>query len=298
MNQKYAPLAIFCYKRLKSTIKLLNSLKKDKITKQTIAFFFVDYPKTTKDKNLVENVIRELVKTKIFKKKKIIFRKKNLGIKKNILNGVNYVFKKFDKIIVLEDDLEVSKNYLSITNKLLEIYKKDNKIFTLTGYSLPNKYLNKQNIDHNFYSCKRPCSWGWATWKNKWNILSKIKSKKILNPNYGNDLELMQQKKLLKELDSWAFDWTEKHINNSKYCIYPKYALIKNNGDDKYSTNNFFRLKKFKEQIKTFNYKELSLYTKENLIIINSFKKLYDEKRFLYLLKKIFYETKKTIKIF
>ena len=56
MGQKYAPLAIFCYKRLKSTIKLLNSLKKDKITKQTIAFFFVDYPKTTKDKNLVEKI--------------------------------------------------------------------------------------------------------------------------------------------------------------------------------------------------------------------------------------------------
>ena len=51
-------------------------------------------------------------------------------------------------------------------------------------------------------------------------------------------------------------------------------------------------------KIKTFNYKELSLYTKENLMIINSFKKLYDEKKLLYLLKKIFYEAKKIIKIF
>ena len=298
MSQKYAPLAIFCYKRLKLTKKLLTSLEKNKITKNSNAFFFVDYPKNKNDEKYVKNVIEEINKTEIFKKKKIILRKKNLGIKKNVTNGVNFIFKKYNKIIVLEDDLEVSNQYLKVVNNLLNVHINSKKIFTITGYSIPDNYLNKKLIKKDFYLCKRPSSWGWATWKKKWKILEKIKDQKFEKSNYGNDLVLMQKKKSQNELDSWAFSWTNKHINNDKYCIYPKYSLVKNNGSDEYSSNNYFKSKKFKNFIREYKFNKFGDYEFENEKIKNSFRNLYNNNIIFFLIKLIYYEAKKFIKIF
>ena len=298
MSQKYAPLAIFCYKRLKLTKRLLTSLEKNEVSKNSQAYFFVDYPKYQKDKKHVKNVIKEINKTKIFKKKKIILRKSNFGIKRNVIDGVNLIFKKFNKIIVLEDDLEVSDQYLKAINNLLNIHINSKKIFTITGYSIPDNYLNKKLIKKDFYLCKRPSSWGWATWKKKWKILEKIKDQKIIKSSYGNDLVLMQKKNFQNELDSWAFQWTNKHINNEKYCIYPKYSLVKNNGDDEYSTNNFLKLKKFKNFIRKYKFNNFKEYEFENEKIKISFRNLYNNNIIYFFIKLIYYETKKIIKLF
>ena len=86
---------------------------------------------------------------------------------------------------------------------------------------------------------------GLGNLEKKWEILNKIKDQNFKKLSYGNDLILMQ-KKFSKRIDSWAFPWTNKHINNRKYCIYPKYSLVKNNGNDEYSTNNFLNQKNLK----------------------------------------------------
>ena len=42
----------------------------------------------------------------------------------DIINGINFVFKKHDRAIILEDDLEIGKNFLPFMNKCLIKYKK------------------------------------------------------------------------------------------------------------------------------------------------------------------------------
>ena len=172
-------------------------------------------------------------------------------------------------------------------NNLLNVHINSKKIFTITGYSVPDNYLNKKSIKKDFYLCKRPSSWGWATWKKKWEILNKIKDQNFKKLSYGNDLILMQKKNSLKELDSWAFPWTNKHINNRKYCIYPKYSLVKNNGNDEYSTNNFFKSKKFKNSIKNYKFKNFKEYEFENEKIKISFRSLYNNNIIFYFIKLI-----------
>ena len=108
----------------------------------------------------------------------------NYGLKKNILEGINCVFKKYDKIIILEDDLEISKQFLEIINKLLFKYEKSENIYSIAGYSFPKDLVQKANINKKFFLAKRPSSWGWATWRNRWKKynenLKDIKGK-ILN---------------------------------------------------------------------------------------------------------------------
>ena len=287
MRKKIAPIAIFCYRRLDLLKKLLKSIEKNKNSKKFQVFFFLDNFKNETDKKDVIKVHNFIKNYNFFYKKKIILRNTNLGLKKNIKDGINLVFKKHDKIIVLEDDLEVSRNFFFTINTLLDKYKKNNEITSVTGYSFGNKNLN---IKKNFFLLKRPSSWGWGTWKNKWISLHKTKLNSEPNLNdYGNDLIIMSLKKRKKILNSWAYDWTLKHIKGGKYCIYPKFSMVKNNGHDKYASNNVFKTDKFFNQLSYRKIKNYS-YDFENAHIKETLKNFYNSNFILFYIKIIYFK--------
>ena len=290
MKYNLAPVVIFCYKRLDLLKKLLRSLEKNQNSKKITVFFFLDNFKNEKDKKNVIEVHSFIQKYKFFNNKKIIIRKKNYGLKKNISDGIKYVFKKYNKIIVLEDDLEISKNFLAVMNTLLNKHENVKNISTITGYSFSNIKFRKLKIKENFFLLKRPSSWGWATWRSKWQKIQKVDIS--LEPSfkdYGNDLTLMSIKKKKKLLNSWAYDWTLKHLKSKQFCMYPKFTMVKNNGFDEYATNNFFKTKKFLTKIKFIKIKNYS-YKQENNYIKNLSKLNYDSNVFLFLFKFIFFK--------
>jgi hypothetical protein len=287
MKKNISPLAIFCCDRIELLEKLLFSLKKNNLSKSTIVYFFLDFSLNAKIRLQILEIINSV---NFFKKKIIVKRKKKYGLKKNILNGIDQVFIKYNKIIILEDDLEITSNFLEHMNKLLKFFEKNTNIYTVCGFSFINfnkfSFLKKTN----FICSKRPNCWGWATWKKKWEILKKIKDKEYCKSTYGNDLILMNEKKNINSLNSWAFDWTVKHILNNKHCIYPKFSLVKNNGDDKFSTNNFFKTKK-----KIYNFKNFKInsykYFQENKDVINEIKNYYDQYFLFFIIKLFLFKT-------
>ena len=107
-----SPLVIFAFNRPKYLKKCLSSLKLNKLSCKTKTYFFIDYPKNKKDFKNYNKVIKIVKETNIFKQKIIIQRKYNFGLKKNILGGIDYVLKKHETAIILEDDLYLSKYFL------------------------------------------------------------------------------------------------------------------------------------------------------------------------------------------
>ena len=104
-----APVALFCFNRPNHLKKTLINLKKNYLSKQSKIYFFSDAAKNKDDYHKVK-MVRELIKNfDGFGNKQIILRNKNYGLAKNIVNGIDYVLKKENKIIVLEDDLITSK---------------------------------------------------------------------------------------------------------------------------------------------------------------------------------------------
>ena len=97
------------------------------------------------------------------------FNKKNLGLSRSFISGISYVLKKNDKIIVLEDDNEVSKYFLNYINDALLIYNQDKKVCSISGYSYPIKYTGKFQT----FFIKGADTWGWATWKRAWKNFDK-----------------------------------------------------------------------------------------------------------------------------
>ena len=110
MISKDIGIVIFGYNRPSHLMRVLIALEDYKIKK---IHFFLDGPKDSKDK-IVQKQILFMIKQN--KKINIVLHKskKNLGIAKSIINGMDKMAKKYDKIIVIEDDCIPRKEFFSI----------------------------------------------------------------------------------------------------------------------------------------------------------------------------------------
>ena len=283
-----APIAVFTYNRLDLLKTLIHSLKKNSLSRNSTVYFFSDSWKSIADKKKVLQVRNFIKNISGFKKKKIILRNKNFGLAKNLINGIGFVLKKNKKIIVLEDDLELSNKFLKYINTGLNIYKYEKKVASIHGWSLPINY--KKNIPDYFFIKGADC-WGWGTWKRAWkkfnpdgnDLLNKIKYQnleKIFNLNNSFNYFKMLKDQVEAKNNSWAIRWHASMFLQNMLTLYPKISLVQNNGT-KYGTHSNFDIlnlgKKFiekkykpilKEEVKEndFAKKQIEFFFKKNYL--------------------------------
>ena len=267
-----APIIFICYNRYDHVVRSLKSLRKNKLSKKSKIIIFADAPTDQINKKKTDKIKIYLKKLNGFKSKKIIFRKKNLGTKQNIVNAVSQVLKKFNKVIVIEDDLLLSKFFLDYMNLCLKKYKDEKKIWHINGWSYP--FMKNSKNDINFLGSMN--CWGWGTWKNRWSFLtlnekyliSNFSNKNIHNFNIFSSMNHFEQilRNQKKTLSSWAVFWHATIFKNNGICIYPKYSLVKNIGFDgsgrmssrhKYKSNLNNNYKDFKLNSEIFKNKKL-----------------------------------------
>lgn len=82
---------------------------------------------------------------------------KNLGLNKNIITGISVLFRSYDAVIVLEDDIVLRGDALIFLKTYLELLKDVKHIGAVSCKKEPG-FLHK-----GFYC------WGWGTWKDRWN---------------------------------------------------------------------------------------------------------------------------------
>ena len=108
--------------------KKMNSIK-------SYLYIISDGAKNKIEENKIKKVRNYVKKIKGFKKISIVIRKKNYGLSFNIVKGVNSIINKHGKIIVLEDDIKVGKNFLDFLNYCLDKYNKQNKVWHISAWN-------------------------------------------------------------------------------------------------------------------------------------------------------------------
>ena len=112
-------------------------------------------------------------------------KSENVGLARNIIEGVTGVVNEHGKVIVLEDDLITSPYFLTFMNNVLDRYEQEEKIAHVQGFCFPLQGLP------DAFLIKWTGSWGWATWKRAWDLF---------NPD-GEALLTEIMKKLNREFD-------------------------------------------------------------------------------------------------
>lgn len=238
-----APIILFVYNRPKHTLHTIEALKKSDGAKESCLIIYADGAKNGRDPKVEE--VRDIAhKTEGFASVEIVEREKNIGLAQNIIEGVTDVIGKYGKAIVLEDDLEVSEGFLKYMNAALEYYK-DKGVFSVAGYS-PNIDI-PQDYKHSTYAINRNCSWGWGTWKKKWDkvdwdvkdfdtfISSREKRKEF--DKSGSDLSAMLLRQRIGEIHSWSIRFCYAGYKSGEPTIYPVDSLVGNIGTDGSGTN-------------------------------------------------------------
>lgn len=283
---KLSPIVLFVYSRKEILEKTIIHLKKNDLARKSRLYIFSDGFKSKNDKVLVDNVRKYIKKIKGFKKIKIIERKKNFGLAKNITTGVSKIINKYGKVIVLEDDIIVSPKFLEFMNLSLNKFKNKKKIWHINGWNYNFKF--SKNIKKNSFYWRGMNCWGWATWKDRWKnykknpsrLIKKWKKNEIEKFNFDNSYNFWSQ--ILRNhngtINTWAIFWYSSIFEKKGLCLSPLVSLTKNIGNDELSSNhpnfensiekipfNFFKKKKI--NFTFFNKIE------ENKIIFNIIKK-------------------------
>ncbi|MDP5230059.1 MAG: glycosyltransferase [Cellulophaga sp.] len=240
-----APIAVFVYKRLEPLKATIASLAKNTWAQQSELYIFSDGAGHPKDEKLVQEV-RDFLKTITgFENVTIVLSEGNKGLATSIILGVSKVFETFDRIIVLEDDLISSPNFLVYMNSALEYYKDRPEIFSIAGYSPSVNFPDDYTYD--VYFTQRASSWGWATYRKQWEGVDwKVKGYKKFKTNFlaqlrfnrmGSDMSGMLAKQMKGKLDSWAIRWCFHQFQHNLYTVFPKKSKIVNIGFTAQATN-------------------------------------------------------------
>lgn len=245
MNNNYAPIVLFVYNRLDHTKRVIEYLKENELASESELFIFSDADANTEQQDNVCKV-REYIHTITgFKEIHIIEAEKNRGLAESIIYGVSEVIKDFKKVIVLEDDLIVSRDFLNYMNSALEFYKDISNIWSISGYTFPMKALD--DYQHDVYVALRGCSWGWGTWIDRWMSIDwevgtyyKVKDSirnRIDFGRWGRDMPFILDENIYGMNHSWAIRWCYSAYEQQKYTIYPVVSRVKNIGTDGSGTN-------------------------------------------------------------
>lgn len=238
-----APIVLFVYNRPWHTQRTIEALQKNYLANKSELFIFSDGPKRDTDEVKVQEV-REYIRTVTgFKTISIIEREKNFGLSKSIISGITDVIDRYGNAIILEDDLVSSPGLLNFFNDGLNFYQKNLEIFCITGYNFPASVLKiPKGYPYEIYFNPRNGSWGWATWKDRWQKADwdvsdypQFSKNKHLQKEFnygGEDLSLMLKSQMEGKIDSWSIRWCYSMFKNKGYCIYPVHSFIDNIGFD------------------------------------------------------------------
>jgi hypothetical protein len=163
----------------------------------------------------------------------------NLGCKKRVASGLDWVFKTVEEAIILEDDCLPHSSFFPFCEELLERYRNDSRIMQICGSNVLKKQLH---IDDSYYFSKYGPIWGWASWRRSWQyydmnikLWGKIKDKKLYLDFFLTEHEASQRLQLYDKLaanniDTWDYQWGFAKMINSGLSIIPHVNLISNIG--------------------------------------------------------------------
>jgi len=241
----YSPIALFVYKRPEHTRRTLESLMQCPEFADSPLYVFCDGAKKEEDKFQVmqaRDVVRSLVGTRA----EIIESPTNRGLANSIISGVTTLCDKYQRVIVVEDDLVVAPQFLEFLNAALEKYDNEPSVMQVSGHMFPvPEFANRtEALFLPFVT-----SWGWGTWKRAWDyfdaeadgwevLQTDKKMQERFNLDGCFDYFQMLKQQMSGEIDSWAIRWYWSVFKNNGFVVYPPTSYVNNIGFDGSGTHS------------------------------------------------------------
>ncbi len=269
--KELAPVVVFTYRRPDHLRNTLTSLMNCHGFEQSPVIIYCDGPQN--DEEVSEtNATRDLAKSMLGSRAEYHFSEVNLGLSQSIISGVNDVLHRYGRIIVVEDDLELSPDFLTFMNKGLERFADDNNVFQISGYMFDVPELK---VSSSALFLPLTVSWGWGTWSSSWEKFDplatgweELKTNKVLRRQFNLDGICDYANMLIMQMqgmrDSWAVRWYWAVFKQKGLVLFPPTSLVYNSGFDGSGTNGRGFIRSFSKTRKKIDLSVIELPDKPN----------------------------------
>ncbi len=238
---KKTPVAVIGFVREKVLGRTLTGLAAaDEVLDRDI-YVYLSSPRNDEElikTNKVLEVVKEFQQT-LLPNIKIIQRTENNGCSLNIRYAIDNTIAKQGRVIVVEEDVLVSRTFLRFMDAALDFYEKDKRVWCINGYNnlflkIPKKYR------HGVFLNPRNMAWGWGTWVDRWQATDFSTDRwpefKANNDNLrkladaGSDVPAMVDSVHSSNGDAWDAQASFYLVENGLYCVEPIHSLTKTIG--------------------------------------------------------------------
>jgi len=237
------PVVFLIYRRPDLTQQVFNEIAKAQ-PKQL--FVVADGPKTPEDMPRCQATRAIIDQVNWDCDVKTNYADQNMGLRKRISSGLNWVFDQVERAIILEDDCVPHPTFFRFCEELLEKYKDDERVMHISGDNFG--YERPAGVKDSYYFSIFAHVWGWATWRRAWakydvnmttwqnphiqqQVLSQFSTKLQMYWKQEWNLVITEQKK------TWAYQWMYACIAHNGLSIMPYENQISNIGIGEEGTN-------------------------------------------------------------
>ena len=170
----------------------------------------------------------------------------NLGCKKRVSSGLDWVFENVESAIVLEEDCVPHPSFFQYCDELLSLYRYDTRVMSVCGLGVPDLHI-RDNYSYSFSRYQR--CWGWASWRRAWKhydldmalwplvresgILDDIFLNRRVASFWANKFQAVFE----HNIDTWDYQWTFACWMQNGLNIIPSVNMIDNVGFGKNATH-------------------------------------------------------------
>ncbi|MBX7093444.1 MAG: hypothetical protein K1X56_01900 [Flavobacteriales bacterium] len=236
-----APVIVFAYKRPDLLEQTLVSLSGNAESANTELFIFCDGPKAQAgpaERAAIDQVKKIASSRNWCGKTQVIAAESNKGLATSVMEGVSMLLNTHESVIVVEDDVRLSKYFLRFMNDALNMYASSDRVLAVGSW---NYFADGKIADDSFF-LRYPDSIAWATWKRSWSkfrsdgakAMEELQAKNLMQ-RFNGDRSISYFSDMLKKqcegkVDSWAIRWTATAILEDMYSIYPSRSLSRHEG--------------------------------------------------------------------
>ena len=234
-----SPICLFVYKRYQTTKLMLESLLRCPECAESDLYVFMDEARNDDEAEQVEKVRALFDNLEGFKAIHPYPARMNKGMAKSVIDGVTTVLGMHDSVIVIEDDLVVSPDFLTFMNAAIETYRYREDIWSISGYT-PDLPILKSRPAQDVFLVPRAQCWGWATWADRWetvdwkvgdfNFLARNRKRRKAFNRGGNDLFRTLEMERRERIESWAVRWAYAASKRKKWTVNPMLSKVQNIG--------------------------------------------------------------------
>ena len=233
------PLAIFVYNRPAHTTRLLTSLLQCRRIEECSIHIYCDGQNPTSPAAPIEATRRIVREWADFNRAHVAVQQVNRGPDIAISEAVSDLCSRFGRVIVVEDDLELSPDFIDYMLQALDIYQDAENVYQISGFMFPVK--NRPRPDAFFLNLTT--SWGWSTWARAWKsftweatpYLDMVKDSATRRRyNFGASYpyaEMLEQQVQEGAL-TWDIMWWSAVFRANALVLHPRVSLVRNGGFD------------------------------------------------------------------